>query len=91
MPKNAVIAAQNPALLNLYTGHKTVASDDPAGSWETWNKLGVRYLARTSVGPLPKTDPNENKYQIVYRQNGGLNLRLVDFGDPASRPVWGKN
>ncbi|MDQ3013310.1 MAG: hypothetical protein M3X11_21715, partial [Acidobacteriota bacterium] len=91
VPKNAVIATQNPALLNLYTGHKTVAADDPAGSWETWNKLGVRYLARTSVSPLPKIDPNESKYQIVYRQNGGLNLRLVDFGYPPSRPVWGKN
>ncbi|MEO6725449.1 MAG: hypothetical protein ABIP14_09110, partial [Blastocatellia bacterium] len=91
VPKNAVIATQNPALLNLYTGHKTVAADDPAGSWEAWNKLGVRHLARTSVSPLPKIDPNESKYQIVYRQSGGLNLRLVDFGDPASRPVWGKN
>jgi len=89
VPKNAVIATQNPALLNLYTGHKTVASDDPAGSWETWNKLGVRYLARTSVGPLPKPDANESKYQVIYRQNGGLNLRLVDLGDPASRPAWG--
>jgi len=91
VPKNAVIASQNPALLNLYTGHKTVASDDPAGSWETWNKLGVRYLARTSVGPLPKPDANENKYQTIYRQSGGLNLRLVDLGEPSSRPAWGKN
>jgi hypothetical protein len=91
IPKQDVLATQNPALVHLFTGHKTVASDDPAGSWETWNRIGVRHLARTSPLPLPKPDAAESKYRTVYRPSGRLNLRLVDLGYPASRPAWGQN
>lgn len=91
VPKTDVIATQNPALVHLYTGHKTVASDDPAGSWEAWTRLRVRYLARTSPVTLPPPDANEAKYRNAFRQSGTLNLRLIDLGDPSSRPVWGKN
>jgi hypothetical protein len=91
VPQDEVIATQNPALLHLYTGHKTVASDDPALQWETWNRIGVRYLARTSPFPLPKPDANEGKYRTIYRTTGGLGLRLIDLGSPSSRPAWGKN
>lgn len=91
VPKDAVIATQNPALLHLFTGHKTVASDDPAGSWTTWNRIGVRYLARTSPLPLPPAEPAETKYRTVYRASGNMNLRLVDLGTPGSRPAWGQN
>lgn len=87
--KDAVIATQNPALFHLLSGRKTVALDDPAGSWETWNRVGVRYIARTSPFQLPPPEPAESKYSTVYRQGGSLNLRLVDLGDPSSRPVWG--
>jgi hypothetical protein len=91
IPKDEVIAAQNPALLYLYTGHKTISSDEPAAQWEVWNRLGVRYLARTSPYPLPKPDANEIKYRTIYRASGPLGLRLVDLGSPSSRPAWGKN
>jgi hypothetical protein len=90
VPREEPIATQNPALLHLFSGHKTVASDDPAGAWETWNRLGVRYLARTSPFPLPPPDAAENKYRTMYRASGNFNLRLVDLGDPSSRPAWGK-
>ena len=89
LPKTDVIATQNPALLHLYTGHKTVSSDDPVGLWETWNRLGVRYLVRTSPYRLPDPDPIESQYKIIYRSNGNLNLRVIDLGLPSSRPVWG--
>ncbi len=88
LPKDAVLAAQNPALVHLYTGHKTVAVDEPATAWENWKKLNVRYLVWTSPYPLPLTMPNENKFRVAYRQPGALNLRVVDLGDPASRPNW---
>jgi hypothetical protein len=91
VPKDEVIATQNPALVHLYTGHKTVASDDPASKWETWNRIGVRYLARTSPFPLPKPETSENKYRTIFRTSGPLGLRLVDLGSPSSRPAWGKN
>ncbi|HZS10593.1 MAG TPA: hypothetical protein VFD58_37535 [Blastocatellia bacterium] len=88
VPGEAIIATQNPALLHLYTGHKTIAADNPAASWERWNKLGVGYLARTSAYPLP-ADPAENKYQTIYRSDGRLNLRVLDLGPPSSRAPWG--
>jgi hypothetical protein len=91
VPKDEVIATQNPALVHLYTGHKTVASDDPASQWETWNRIGVRYIARTSPFPLPRPEASENKYRTVFRTSGPLGLRLVDLGSPSSRPAWGKN
>jgi hypothetical protein len=91
IPKDEVIASQNPALVHLYTGHKTVASDDPASSWETWNRIGVRYIARTSPFQLPKPDANESRYKTIYRSGGYLGLRIVDLGSPDSRPPWGRN
>jgi hypothetical protein len=91
VPKDEVIATQNPALVHLYTGHKTVASDDPASQWETWNRIGVRYIARTSPFPLPRPEASENKYRTVFRTSGPLGLRLVDLGSPSARPAWGKN
>ncbi|MGH9834321.1 MAG: hypothetical protein ACREBD_05945 [Blastocatellia bacterium] len=91
VPKDEVIATQNPALVHLYTGHKTVALDDPASQWETWNRIGVRYLARTSPFPLPRPETSENKYRTIFRTSGPLGLRLVDLGSPSARPAWGKN
>lgn len=88
LPKDAVLATQNPALVYLYTGHKTVASDNPAGAWENWKKVGVRYLVRTSPFPLDKPDASESKFNIIYRQGGLLNLRVVDLGEAATRQAW---
>jgi hypothetical protein len=91
IPKDAVIAAQNPALVYLYTGNKTVASDDPAGQWESWTRSRVRYMAKTSALPLPPADAAESKYSTLFRTNGPLGLRLIDLGDPGARPPWPKN
>ncbi len=88
LPKDVVLATQNPALVHLYTGHKTVASDDPAGAWENWKKLGVRYMVRTSPYPLDKPDAAESKFNIIQRQGGLLNLRVVDLGEAATRQSW---
>jgi hypothetical protein len=89
IPKEEPIATQNPALVNLYTGHKTIASNDPASRWEVWKRVGVRYLAKTS--PYPKQlDANESKYRTIHKSDGFLRLRLFDLGPPSSRPPWGK-
>lgn len=88
LPKDAVMATQNPALVYLYTGHKTVASDDPAGAWENWKRLGVRYMVRTAPFPLDNPDASENKFNIIRRQGGLLNLRVVDLGEAATRQPW---
>ena len=91
LPAGAVLATQNPALVHLFTGHKTVALGDPATSWEMWKRLGVRYLVYASPNPLPPFEPVENKYPTILRQSGHgerLNLRVVDLGPPSSRPAW---
>ncbi len=88
--QDGVVATANPPLVHLLTGHKTVGSDDPSKHWSKWNELGVRYLIRTqyALRPLPG-DPAETAYQTIYRQRGELNLRVVDLGPIATRPVWG--
>jgi len=88
LPPEAVLATQNPALVHLFTGHKTVALGDPASSWEMWKRTGVRYLVYASPNPLPPFEPVEQKYPVIYRQSGRLNLRVVDLGLPSSRPAW---
>jgi hypothetical protein len=90
LPQDTVLATQNPALVYLFTGHKTVAMGDPATSWEMWKQIGVRYLVYASPNPLPPLEPVEKKYPTIYRQSGRLNLRIVDLGPPSSRPAWGK-
>jgi hypothetical protein len=40
----SVIAAYNPALVYLLTGHQTVAIDSFGDRWDRWRRLGVRYL-----------------------------------------------
>ncbi|MEW6730343.1 MAG: glycosyltransferase family 39 protein [Acidobacteriota bacterium] len=80
--KNFAVAAQNPALVYLYTGHKTIACDDPVGNWENWKRLGVRYIVRTSIYALIDDD---SARLVIYR-SPTLNLRVVDLGPPATRP-----
>jgi hypothetical protein len=87
IPKNAPLAAQNPALLYLYTGHETVAYDYSASRWELWKRLGVRYVARTGVDPV-ELFASEARFPTIYRSDGFLRLRLLDLGPPESRPAW---
>lgn len=42
--RGSVIAAYNPALVYLLTGHQTVAIDSFGDRWDRWRRLGVRYL-----------------------------------------------
>jgi hypothetical protein len=91
IPRDAVIATQNPALVYLYTGNKTVASDDPAGRWDSWTRSRVRYIAKTSPYPLPPVDAAEKQYSTIFQTNGPLGLSLIDLGEPGTRPAWPKN
>ncbi|MDQ3012909.1 MAG: glycosyltransferase family 39 protein [Acidobacteriota bacterium] len=86
--RSDAIATANPALVNLYTGNKTTTFDNPAGNWDRWSRLGIRYLVHISPIRLPEPDPNEAKYRIIHRE-GNLNLRVVDFGPAEARPKWG--
>jgi hypothetical protein len=90
LPADAVLATYNPALTHLFTGHKTVALGEPAASWEMWKRTNVRYLVYASPNPLPPFEAVENRYPMIYRQSGRMNLRIVDLGPPSSRPDWEK-
>ncbi|MEP7340988.1 MAG: hypothetical protein ABI977_24870 [Acidobacteriota bacterium] len=89
LPRNEVIATSNPGLVYLYTGNKTVAFHNPAGNWDKWKQMNVRYLIRTSTFILPPTDADERGMSVLYRAPGVLNLRVVDFGPAETRSPWG--
>jgi hypothetical protein len=46
--RGSVIAAYNPALVYLLTGHQAVALDSYGDRWDRWQRLGVRYLVSLS-------------------------------------------
>jgi hypothetical protein len=85
-----VIATDNPAIINLFTGRHTLALDEPAKNWETWKRLNVRYMARISALPISEPSPVERRYTMVYRDQGemNLNLRVIDLGPPDIREPW---
>lgn len=89
LPADAVVATQNPPLVYLLTGRKTIALDNPAANWETWNRLNVRYLAYVSALRIDEPSLSEQRYTPVYRSRGELNLRVVDLGPPDTREPWG--
>lgn len=89
LPKEVVIAAQNPALVYLYTGQKTVAPDDMVDGWDSKLRgLGVRYLVRSGVTPVPDPGPAEGQYAIVYRSREKLKLRVTDLTQKNERLLF---
>jgi hypothetical protein len=87
VPPDAVIAGQNPALVNLYTGLKGVGSTEPSRNWERWKQLKVRYFVLTSYFVYSEFPPAEKRFKEVYR-TPVAKMRVLDFGDPATRPDW---
>ena len=85
--KTDVIVSNNPALITLYTGRKTVGWDDPKLRWETWKKIPVRYMVWIMVYPMP-IHAEEGNFRTVYTAPDDSHYRIVDFGDPATRPEW---
>jgi hypothetical protein len=87
LPKDAVLAAQNPALTSLYTGHKTIGNTNPSDNWENWQRLGVRYGIWTAIRPLSDPSGAQKQYPVLYRSQR-MNLRVLDFGEGVSRVPW---
>lgn len=85
---DAVVASENPAMVYLYTGRKSVAIDDPAGNWENWKRLNVRYMARLSVFPAPDPGMDEGRFDMPFRSKGPLKLRVTDLGPKENRKPW---
>jgi hypothetical protein len=87
-PENAIVASLNPALVHLYTGRKSVASDNPAANWENWKQLNVRYMAYLSVYPVADPGMAEGRFDQAYRSKGPLKLRIMDLGNRENRLPW---
>ena len=92
LPAEGAVATANPPLVYLYTGRKTVNINDQAGNWENWKRLGVRYLAHTSITPVaPPGLFGEGAYRAVYQSEDELRLRITDLGPKETRPAWGSS
>lgn len=46
--REGAIAADNPALVYLYTGRRTIASNGFEDRWTRWTRMGVRYVVSLS-------------------------------------------
>lgn len=62
--RSTVIAATNPALLHLRTGHKTITLDSLAEPWHNWRRRGIRYVACLDHHELP--DASKGTYRLLY-------------------------
>ena len=61
------VAADNPALVYLYTGRHTVAIDSYDEKWSRWRRMGVRYVVSLVHG-LPLVDPRaELRFKLPDR------------------------
>jgi hypothetical protein len=85
LPRSEVLAAQNPPLVYLFTGNKTISAQNLGENLETLRRFNVRHLVLNSPAPLPNPDLRGGKYKLSYRVAGELNLYVVDFGPPESQ------
>jgi hypothetical protein len=70
-----VVAADNPALVYLYTGRQTVAIDSYDDKWSRWQRMGVRYVVSLVHG-LPLVDPRaELRFKLPDRNAWAYELR----------------
>lgn len=86
--EETVVASLNPALVNLYTGRKSIASNNPEANWENWKRLNVRYMAYLSVYPVGEPGIGEGRFNQAYRSKGELKLRIMDLGNRENRQPW---
>ena len=83
--KDSRIATENPALLYLFTGNKTVTYDNPGKQWNLWKNLDIRYYVSILAAQNPSTSSALSQYNTIYFNTGNLKLRVIDFGPPESR------
>lgn len=82
IPQQEIIATDNAPLIHLFTGHRTISSDElqttqpvPVSSRPYWNKLGIRY----AVGPwVPPYFMQFGQHRVLYRPRGEQALRVVE-------------
>jgi hypothetical protein len=63
----AVVAATNPAIVHLRTGHKTITLDRVTEPWTVWQGRGARYVACLVAYELPS--PGHGPYRLLYESH----------------------
>ncbi len=64
---DAIVAATNPALVHLRTGHKTITLDRLVEPWSVWRNRGARYAACLVANELP--DQSLGPYELLYQSH----------------------
>ena len=86
--KDHLITTENPALVYLYTGNKTVTYDQPQQNWDLWKSQRVRYYVSTTVGSNPLDQIIQSRFYVAHRTNGPLKLAVTDLGPIEIRKPW---
>jgi len=63
---SAIVATENPAMVYLHTGLKTVTTVAPARKEELLSK-NVQYIAHVTTFFYPPVSPEEEKEKILYQ------------------------
>ena len=84
IPQSEVLISNNPALLTLFTGHKTVGFDVSPERWEMFRRMNLRYLVLHYYGG--NEIPGLRNYPVLYRLRNTSDYRVLDLGPPESRP-----
>lgn len=66
---DAVVAATNPALVHLRTGHKTITLDRVTEPWSVWRGRQARYAACLVIHALPSA--SRGPYKLLYQSHPG--------------------
>jgi hypothetical protein len=64
---DAIVAATNPALVHLRTGHKTITLDRLIEPWSVWQGRGARYAACLVANELPSQ--SLGPYELLYQSH----------------------
>jgi hypothetical protein len=89
---DGAIAADNPALVYLRTGRRTIAIDTHRGSgdrWKRWERMGVRYIVSLSDGALLEDRRATLRFKLEDENVWAFELERLsvgDLNDPELRP-----
>lgn len=79
------VATTNPPFVYLFTGRPTVDAGNIVANWQTWRRLGVRYMARAAVCSRDVAAPEKSGFRVLYKSQQQRGLWLVDFGAPVGQ------
>lgn len=86
IPPTEVLVASNPALVHLWTGHKTVGVDSTPGRVERLRReYGVRYIVLHSYYANPSPSDMQG-FAVAHRLKNVSDFRVLDMGPVAKRP-----